>query len=50
MVSDLGPINFMLQASHIAAKVAFSDKNPKPGCIALLLVATAALNILVEFR
>ena len=27
----LGPINLILHSSHILAKLAFSDKNPKPG-------------------
>ena len=31
IISLLGPINFILHSSHIPAKLAFSDKNPKPG-------------------
>ena len=48
--SGLGPINVILCSSHIEANLAFSDKNPYPGCIASAPVISAAAIILGTFK
>ena len=45
-----GPINAMLQALHSAANLLFSERKPKPGCIASAFTATVALSILSIFK
>lgn len=50
MISESGPINVMLHFSHNDANLLFSERNPKPGCIASACVATVALNILSILR
>ena len=50
IISGDGPINFILCSPQIFENLAFSDKNPYPGCIASAFVISAAAIIFDIFK
>ncbi len=50
MADGGGPMNLTPLLTHYSANLAFSDRNPNPGCKASQFDYKATSNIFLEFR